>query len=41
MKNEDFLLLTEKDRQYMMNYDPYVPVNIYIHNIIKKAIESK
>ena len=41
MKYEDFLSLTEKDRHYMMNYDPNMPVNEYMRNIIIKTLKKK
>jgi len=40
MPEKEYLLKTKNDREYMMNYDPHVPVNIYMRSIIEKIMKS-
>lgn len=40
MKNEEYLTLTEKERRYVMNYNPDLPVNEYMRNIIINTLNK-
>ena len=40
MNQDDYEMMTAKDRKYLMNYNPDVPVHVYMRNIIENLIRD-